>query len=289
MRHGVAVGRWSKLLQWSFIVLAAFASARAIGSVVRFSLDRPSIDSRLAKAASARVDAGRRKQALDNSIILKRNLFGSEPETAIVGTAPARNVPLELRGTAELNGVGYAVFEDTEANLQDVFAVGDAIFEGPTLVSVDARTAVVSQRGTELTFEIEEKEQSASSAGSDSKTNGDNATGGIRKSGENSYLVDRREVDHAVENLSTVVTQMRAVPYMRDGKSLGFRVFNIRSGSIFERMGLKNGDVVQAINGTELNDPSKALTMLEDVQTVDDIRLDLLRDNQPTTFSYTVR
>jgi general secretion pathway protein C len=70
---------------------------------------------------------------------------------------------------------------------------------------------------------------------------------------------------------------------------MGFRVFNIRSGSIFERMGLQNGDVISRVNGTELTDPSKALGLLEDMQTADEIRIDLLRKNSPTTFTYTVR
>ena len=99
-----------------------------------------------------------------------------------------------------------------------------------------------------MVLEITETE-AASAASEGAAADGPTANG-IRQVGDNRYLVDRGEVDHSIENLSTVVTQMRAVPYLKDGKSLGFRVFNIRSGSLFERMGLKNGDVIQAVNGT---------------------------------------
>jgi general secretion pathway protein C len=127
------------------------------------------------------------------------------------------------------------------------------------------------------------------SSTSDDTGGGESSSGAIRRVDDGRYLVDRREVEHSIENLSTVMTQMRAVPYLRDGKNMGFRVFNIRSGSIFERMGLQNGDVISRVNGTELTDPSKALGLLEDMQTADEIRIDLLRKNSPTTFTYTVR
>ena len=76
---------------------------------------------------------------------------------------------------------------------------------------------------------------------------------------------------------------------MKDGKSLGFRVFNIRSGSLFERMGLKNGDVIQSVNGTTLDDPSRALALLDEVQSADEITVDLLRDDHPNTLTYSIR
>ena len=82
---------------------------------------------------------------------------------------------------------------------------------------------------------------------------------------------------------------MRAVPYMKDGESLGFRVFNIRPDSIFERMGLKNGDVIQNVNCNELRDPAKALSLLDTVGSASSIKIDLLRNAQPTTLSYAIR
>ena len=102
-------------------------------------------------------------------------------------------------------------------------------------------------------------------------------------------MVDRREVDHSIDNLNKVVTELRAVPLIKDGKSLGFRIFNIRPGSVIDRMGLANGDVVQSVNGVALDEPSKALAMLEDLRTADRLTVDLLRKNKPTTLIYDIR
>jgi general secretion pathway protein C len=69
----------------------------------------------------------------------------------------------------------------------------------------------------------------------------------------------------------------------------GFRLFAIKAGSVFDRMGLKNGDIVQRVNGVELTDPTTALSLLQDLQGQTRIQVDLVRNNQPTTLTYEVR
>jgi type II secretory pathway component PulC len=54
-------------------------------------------------------------------------------------------------------------------------------------------------------------------------------------------------------------------------------------------MGLKNGDIIQSVNGSQLDDPSRALALLDEVQTSDEIRIDLLRDDSPNTLTYSIR
>src|SRR5207237_8441219 len=71
----------------------------------------------------------------------------------------------------------------------------------------------------------------------------------IQQVGDNQYNVDRSEVDSALENMNQLFTQIRAVPHFDGGKSTGFRLFAIRQNSIFDQLGLKNGDIIQRING----------------------------------------
>jgi general secretion pathway protein C len=97
-------------------------------------------------------------------------------------------------------------------------------------------------------------------------------------------------VDHAVSHLSDLFTQVRAVPYTaQGGATQGFRLSAIKADSLIERIGLKNGDVVQRVNGVEITDPSTAFTLLQDMQGRSQIRVDVLRNQQPTTLSYEIR
>jgi general secretion pathway protein C len=271
------------------IASTACAAALVIGAGAKLWLDAGAGDLPRggAKERSA-PEAESRLTRADYSAIFERNLFGSEP---IVDTAagPGARADLLLRGIAEFGGVGYAVIENAESGKQQLFAVGDAVFDGPKLVEVGARTATLLRGGRRVVLEITEADASASASAAAPQAANAAGGGGIRAVGDNRFLVDRGEVDHSIENLSTIVTQMRAVPYLKDGKSLGFRVFNIRSGSLFERMGLKNGDVIQSVNGTTLDDPSRALALLDEVQAADEITVDLLRDDHPNTLTYSIR
>ena len=71
------------------------------------------------------------------------------------------------------------------------------------------------------------------------------------------FVVDRREIAGAVDNMSGLLTQLRAVAEMRDGRPAGFRLFRIQDDSIFRRLGLANGDVVQRVNGSAVADPGE--------------------------------
>jgi len=286
--------RTTRVLQALLIIAAAYGGALAINSGLALWLADPGA----VRVAPAR--GGAKQGATAASVdtrktsyapIFERNLFGSEP-LAVPGDAPtavAGHGDLLLKGTADIDNRGFAVFASRDTGKQDVFEVGERVFDGPKLVGVQSSKAVLLSNGRRITLEItEETPQAPTRHKRDAAADGA-PTDGIKKTGEGSYLVDRREIDHSIENLSTVITKMRAVPYMKDGESLGFRVFNIRPNSIFERMGLKNGDVIQNVNGNELRDPQKALALLDSVGSANEIRIDLLRNQQPNTLTYLIR
>jgi general secretion pathway protein C len=290
-RHGQQPAGSLRALRLLLIALTAYGAALAINSGIAIWLERGlPIASTQRDLPDTELPATLARTAPDHSAIFERNLFGSEPIIVSETAAPAISSTGELllRGTAELDGRAFAVFEDASAGKQDVFAIGERVFGGPKLVAVRSRSATILLRGRKTTLEIAEGDVSRKPRSS-KKASAAGPGNGIRKTGENSYVVDRREVDHSVENLNTVITQVRALPYLNNGKSVGFRLFNIKPQSIFERMGLQNGDVVQKINGVELNSPSKAVGLLEEMQTSDELLLDLLRAGAPRTLTYAIQ
>jgi type II secretion system protein C len=291
VRDAIVLQRSANVAQALLVVVAAYCGALAVNAGVAFWLDsvepvplEATLHAPLAEIGSERSVRN------DYSIVFERNLFGSEPIGTTDAAAPGvASASLSLRGTAELDGRGFAVFEDTADGRQDVFLVGERVFDGPKLVAVEPGRATVLTKGRKQVYEISvgDEEESEEPGPTPEKTA--DLGQGIRKTGENAYAVDRREVEYAVENLNTIITQMRAVPYLRDGASLGFRVFNIRPESLFERMGLKNGDVIQSVNGIELSSPSQALGLLNSVASADELQVNLLRNNQPNTLTYAIQ
>ena len=117
------------------------------------------------------------------------------------------------------------------------------------------------------------------------------ATTGVRQVAPNRYLVDRSKVTSDMQDMSKLFTEVRAVPNIQNGSSNGFALSEIEPGSIFEAMGLHDGDVVTSIGGQPLTDPRKAIAVLQSLQTLNDrstIKLSLMRNGAPVNLSYDV-
>lgn len=110
----------------------------------------------------------------------------------------------------------------------------------------------------------------------------------IKKTGENSYAVGQGEVDKALSNLSELATQARVVPAFEGGKTIGFKLFSIRPGSLYSKIGLQNGDVITRINGYEINSPEKGLEIYGKLKDAKQVTVDMKRRGKPMTLDYNI-
>jgi general secretion pathway protein C len=111
----------------------------------------------------------------------------------------------------------------------------------------------------------------------------------VRKVGPTSFEIDSADLDSALGNLSEIATQARVVPAFENGKPIGFKMFSIRPGSVFAKIGLENGDVVTRINGYELNSPDKALELYQKLRTDKQVNIDVKKGgSSPVTYDYSI-
>jgi general secretion pathway protein C len=66
-------------------------------------------------------------------------------------------------------------------------------------------------------------------------------------------------------------------------------MFAIRSGSLFEKIGIRNGDILKGINGSSLGDLSQAMKLFERLKSERNLNLTLERDRQEREFRYSIR
>jgi len=111
---------------------------------------------------------------------------------------------------------------------------------------------------------------------------------GIKKVGANSYEVAQSEIDATLANLNTIATQARIVPSFKDGKANGFKLFSIRPNSLYAKIGIQNGDVIQRINGYELSSPDKTLEIYTKLKDSKQVTVDLQRRGKPNTIDYSI-
>ena len=112
-------------------------------------------------------------------------------------------------------------------------------------------------------------------------------TAGVSSSDDIS--ITSAELDKALENLPLLLTQARAVPYFQDGKSVGLRLFAIRGGSLYEKLGLTNGDILKSVNGSNLTDFQQAAELFQKLKEERSITLVLERNKQDKEIRYQIK
>jgi len=76
------------------------------------------------------------------------------------------------------------------------------------------------------------------------------------------------------------------VPQVQNGQTVGFRLLEMKRGSLLEKIGLQVGDVLVEINQVVLDSPEKALQVFQQVREANNITLGLIRDGNRETFEY---
>jgi general secretion pathway protein C len=113
---------------------------------------------------------------------------------------------------------------------------------------------------------------------------------GIEKTDEDQYTVPQSVVDNALEDLDKMASQVRVRPHRdSDGNVDGYRLSAIRRGTLLDKLGIKNGDIVHEVNGYSLNSSSGAMTAFQSLQSESAFQFDISRRNKRRAIKYDIR
>jgi general secretion pathway protein C len=210
-------------------------------------------------------------------IISERNIFHTTME-AIADANAEIILPTEeytafdLKGTIAVDeNIGYAIVEERGKGSQKLYRIGEMIGSA-RLVRVTRNAAVLHSDGRDLVMKIKEP-QGGVSAGRTASRRG-------------AITVGKHEVAETMSDLKTVMSQAVVRPYVTDGTQQGFIVSNIVPGSLYERLGLKNGDIVTSINGRELTGVDDVLQLVNAMQSGGNVSVSLVRNGANETLNY---
>lgn len=217
--------------------------------------------------------------------ITAKDVFNPPRPAEPGGEPPVAPISAKLLGTAPGAGIdSFAVIEDGGNKTQQLYRIGDKL-QNRTLSGVEwDRVVLKSGRGEEILQIIEPNSKPGPPPAAPAE-----GTSSVQQRSENEFVIDRAEVDKAMENMNQLFTQIRAVPHFQDGKAAGFRLFAIKQDSVFEKIGLKNGDIITRINGNELTDPARAMGLIQELRNQGRITVDVNRNRQLSTLNYEIR
>lgn len=113
---------------------------------------------------------------------------------------------------------------------------------------------------------------------------------GIKRISDDRFEVAQAEIDAVMNGgLAKMAQDVRIVPYFEGGVSKGFKLYSIKPGSLLSKIGLMNGDVISKVNGYDINSPEKALQIYGLLKNEKNVSVDLTRNGQNKSVSYTIR
>jgi general secretion pathway protein C len=171
----------------------------------------------------------------------------------------------------------FATLRDDGAQEVAMFLTGDQ-FMGAEILSVERLRVVLLNQGRKEYIAIGDVSPAAPAlptpVAAAPSSSGDS---GIEQVDENNYTIPREEIDKQLSNLNSIATQARIVPSFKNGTANGFKLFSIRPGSIYSKIGIQNGDVIRRINGFEINSPDKALEVYSKLKEASKVEIELER------------
>ena len=250
------------------------------------------------------------KRLESNQIVIDRNYFGSalskpeegpnidesSAEKLLNGDGIESSIRASLVGTIvadEHSEWSMAMITDLTSAETGVYRIHDTLMEEAEIVAILSRRVVINRGGSYEYIELQEKANPKTSIGKPSRPNRKSTSKtevgeGIRKVGKDTWSIERNEIDKTLSNLNSIAMQARIVPSFKNGESNGFKLFAIRPGSLYSKLGIQNGDIIHKINGFPINSPDKALEVYQKLKNARSVEIDLTRRGKNQKLNYRI-
>jgi general secretion pathway protein C len=233
----------------------------------------------------------------DYQAIIDRNLFSK------VSGVPLKDVDIDskdlkptslkltLLGTIFSNDKNSAAFiEEAAKKTQGYYREGDSI-QNAIVKSISAGRVVLRVDGHDEVLamdELKSSETAMAPAGSMQTTAvSPEAALAATAMMERRISIKRGDIDASFENINDLISQATIQPHYTDGQADGLTVTGIKAGSIFRKMGLRNGDIVKGVNNSEIKTAEDLISMYSDIRSDSNVSLQIIRRGRETSLNYT--
>jgi len=226
-------------------------------------------------------------------IIAERNVFGvtvgadgrTQGTAMPKATAPQHDLAnlLDLRGTVAGEGqYGFAIVEEKSAKTQRLVKAGSVI-AGATVVRIKRNAVDFRMSGREYTLKIVERVERSLIPPAPGRP----VVQPSRASGPSGPIVVKRtEIMEALQDMGTMLRQAQVRPYFSAGKPDGFLISNIVQGSLYQQLGILDGDIIQGVNNRRIQTADDVMSLFNILKESSHVSLMLRRRGNQQTLNY---
>jgi len=227
-----------------------------------------------------------REPADSYRIIPERNLFGTttkavtEKQTAAAPVQQDVALLIDLKGTvAGGPKYGFAVIEEKGTRKQRLVKAGDLV-AGVKVVRIERNAIALLVNGQERILKmVETKEGPIVSPLPAVPSPPPAAAAGTT-------VITRSEVDAGLQDMGSLLRQAQIRPYFEGGVPDGFMISNIRPGSLYQKMGAVEGDIIQEVNNRPIRTADDVMGLLNTIKGGSSMSMTIKRRGKQETLNY---
>ena len=224
--------------------------------------------------------ASSRAETLNLQPLLDAHLFGRSARGpgGSMESIPISSLNLVVMGVIAEVGSGYAMIS-VDGRPQESYAVGQEIIGGAVLRSVLGDRVLLERGGSTESLMLQESVKPLE--GVSAYVPPLVQAPAIQQQSEKQFQVTREEVNKQMRS-PDFLSQARLVPYAGGG----FLVREIKPGSVYEKLGLRMGDVIRGVNGKPVNSADDAMKFYQQLAELNNVRIEVMRAGQVEQLQY---
>lgn len=216
--------------------------------------------------------------------LLSANLFGQAAPTAKAAesleTIPLSSLNLVLTGVMITPPGSFALIS-SDGGPELPFGIGQDIVAGVSLYAVYTDRVLIQRGGATESLMLKDTGPNLPD-GSVVTASPQRPSGtGTRRRGARNFAVSRQELTQQMQK-PDFLTQALMVP----NAGGGFLVREIQPGSVYEKLGLRVGDVIQSVNGQPVNTMEDVMRLYRQFDSATNVSLDVRRAGRTETLVY---
>ena len=263
------------------ITILSYEAINLFYKIISFPLTNQTATSKNNISSSGTTDNFQHNQLQDYGIITERNLFlttlkavSDKQSEGGLFDSDQKITDFDLKGTVACNSsFGFIFIEERDTHKQKLYRLGDMIGSAK-LIKITRNTATLRSEGREITLKVK-----ATLEGPLLPNSPGSAT-------PRSMTLSKKTVNENLSDLKSIMSQAVMRPFLNEGVQEGLIISNIAPNSLYEKMGLQNGDIIIDVNNKRMQSSDNLLQTVNLMQSGSSITLNVKRNGKIETINY---